>query len=164
MSKRGTSRDSPWVIPRECYTTSLVRVSLVCSRARANSFFFSFSRSRNEADRPKRENGKMGALRFCANAERQTERRRARTRNVVILCCVYSVLRVSSASRCARKRPRVFIFLLLGLFLSSLLFFKTTTTTKEKRNSHLVELRVYWQLYFLIRFINHYRRRSRFRH
>ena len=85
-------------------------------------FFFSFSRSRNEADRPKRENGKMGALRFCANAERQTERRRARTRNVVILCCVYSVLRVSSASRCARKRPRVFIFLLLGLFLSSLLF------------------------------------------
>lgn len=97
-------------------------------------FFFSFSRSRNEADRPKRENGKMGALRFCANAERQTERRRARTRNVVILCCVYSVLRVSSASRCARKRPRLFIFLLLGLFLSSLLFFKTTTTTtKEKK-------------------------------
>ena len=161
MSKRGTSRDSPWVIPRECYTTSLVRVSLVCSRARANSLFFpSLAREMRRTDL----NEKMGKWErwFRANAERQTERRRARTRNVVILCCVYSVLRVSSASRCARKRPRVFIFLLLGLFLSSLLF--KTTTTKEKRNSHLVELRVYWQLYFLIRFINHYRRRSRFRH
>ena len=161
MSKRGTSRDSPWVIPRECYTTSLVRVSLVCSRARANSFFSSLAREMRRTDL----NEKMGKWErwFRANAERQTERRRARTRNVVILCCVYSVLRVSSASRCARKRPRVFIFLLLGLFLSSLLFFKTTTT-EEKRNSHFVELRVYWQLYFLIRFINHYRRRSRFRH
>ncbi len=115
-------------VARSCFARML-------ASTRKFSFFFSFSRSRNEADRPKRENGKMGALRFCANAERQTERRRARTRNVVILCCVYSVLRVSSASRCARKRPRVFIFLLLGLFLSSLLFLQDNNNEGKKKQS-----------------------------
>ncbi len=114
-------------VARSCFARML-------ASTRKFSFFFpSLAREMRRTDL----NEKMGKWErwFRANAERQTERRRARTRNVVILCCVYSVLRVSSASRCARKRPRVFIFLLLGLFLSSLLFLQDKNNEGKKKQS-----------------------------
>ena len=115
-------------VARSCFARML-------ASTRKFSFFFpSLAREMRRTDLNEKM-GKMGALKFCANAERQTERRRARTRNVVILCCVYSVLRVSSASRCARKRPRVFIFLLLGPFLSSLLFLQDNNNEGKKKQS-----------------------------
>lgn len=113
-------------VARSCFARML-------ASTRKFFFFPSLAREMRRTDL----NEKMGKWErwFRANAERQTERRRARTRNVVILCCVYSVLRVSSASRCARKRPRVFIFLLLGLFLSSLLFLQDNNNEGKKKQS-----------------------------
>ena len=73
-------------------------------------FFFSFSRSRNEADRPKRENGKMGAL---VSRKRGTPNGTAKSTNEK---CSYFVLRLfrfeglECFAMCPKTPPRFHFF------------------------------------------------------
>ena len=88
-------------VARSCFARMLASTRI---------FFFSFSRSRNEADRPKRENGKMGAL---VSRKRGTPNGTAKSTNEK---CSYFVLRLfrfeglECFAMCPKTPPRFHFF------------------------------------------------------